>query len=153
ARAKKESPAPPEKAIVAEPQSKPQAKPAKAAKPVSGTGPLPQTQRGEEGLSKVPSVVSSAKTAPEPSRLADATHAVSQVAALLADERAAQFRPRLIRALNRFAPLAQVIAGRSDLLSAKDRERVEKRLRRLLGELADAATHLDFDRKAQARLA
>jgi hypothetical protein len=62
-------------------------------------------------------------------------------------------RPRLLRELTRFAAHAETLVAEAPRLSAKDRERSERRLQRASELLSSAWTHNDLDKKAQARLA
>lgn len=82
-----------------------------------------------------------------------AAHALNRVVTLLVTAAEASLRPRLLRELSRFASRAEALIAEALQLSAKDRERVENRLKRVTELLADAWTQNDLDKKTQARLA
>jgi hypothetical protein len=82
-----------------------------------------------------------------------AAQAMGRVIELLVSGVEAGLRPRLLRELTRFAAHAETLVAEAPRLSAKDRERSERRLQRASELLSSAWTHNDLDKKAQARLA
>jgi hypothetical protein len=79
--------------------------------------------------------------------------AMGRVVEVLVSGADAGLRPRLLRELTRFAARAEALVADAPKLSAKDRERMERRLQRASELLSDAWTHNDLDKKTQSRLA
>jgi hypothetical protein len=79
--------------------------------------------------------------------------AVKRAVALLTDERAPQFRSRLLRELARFTSQVDALSAKEGELTPKGLDRARRRLQRAAGALQAAAVEPAFDRKAQGRLA
>ncbi len=122
-------------------RDKPRNKPARSEKKLSTDVPTAED---------VPQADESAAESPLET-MAHMAH--DRAAHLLVSDRAADFRPKLIKELVRFTRLAGNVLQKSADISPKERDRIIKRVRRAWESLSPVEGIADFDRKAQSRLA
>ena len=95
----------------------------------------------------------SAQTEAASPLLAETVRTLGRTISLLLSGHAFDFRNRLLRGMERFAQRAESLVTEAPPLSAKDRERAMRRMRRISETFDEVRNQEAFDRKAQLKLA